>query len=154
MRANLTVLPAACEVEVWVVRHGERIDETNDERARDWFERTPRDRQFDPELTPAGRVQAAAAAATLTRLVSRSRAPSPERATGTDEPAAAPLFDVVFTSPMQRCLATADEISRILAPPGGVKVGEIEIQLKSSFRQYSASMPQMWHPEVIPAHAM
>jgi hypothetical protein len=48
---------------LWVVRHGERIDETA--LAADWARSTPKSRRFDPPLTKEGGRQAVEAGKTL-----------------------------------------------------------------------------------------
>eukprot|EP00959_Pyramimonas_sp_CCMP1952_P345164 7228558-Pyramimonas_sp.AAC.2 len=51
---------------MWVVRHGERIDETA--KAAEWLSQTPKSRRFDPPLTEEGGRQATAAGQTLSKL--------------------------------------------------------------------------------------
>ena len=82
--------PSSCEV--WIVRHGERYDEVP---GNTWYE-TSGAAWLDPPLTACGRVQAEHAAVVLDTML---------RETHTDT--AAPLIDAIFSSPLQRCIATA-----------------------------------------------
>ncbi|KAJ8604002.1 hypothetical protein CTAYLR_003340 [Chrysophaeum taylorii] len=93
-------MTVAEKVEVWIVRHGERIDETP--LYRSWVSTVPKTRRFDPPLTAEGLNQASAAASVL--RVSRRR------------------FRRVFSSPLSRTLSTASEIAREL---GGVPVSVV-----------------------------
>lgn len=88
----------APRIELWVVRHGERIDETTEGNA--WYHATDQSRRFDPFLTEAGKCQARAAGATLRRLIV---AQSDYEEADDD----GPIFERIYCSPMQRCLATA-----------------------------------------------
>ena len=84
------------DVLVYMVRHGERIDET---RAGDEWIQQNRDRWFDPPLTERGKEQA-------------SRAAEKMRAFVGDE-----AFDRVFSSPLVRCLETSAEFGKVLGLP-------------------------------------
>lgn len=86
--------------QLWIVRHGERVDETVNAAA--WKAETPRCRHFDPPLTVDGERQARAAAAVLASGA-RDRAGS-----------AIPKFDRIYASPCARTLATARELSASL----------------------------------------
>lgn len=85
-------MAALAAPQLWIVRHGERVDETASGPV--WKAATPRCRHFDPPLTVDGEAQARAAAAALA--------------------AAAPAFDRIYASPCARTLATARELSRSL----------------------------------------
>ena len=78
---------------LFIVRHGERIDETSNKAV--WRAQTPRNRLFDPPLTETGAGQARAAAEFL-----RTRS-----------------FDRIYASPCARTLATAKELSEALHLP-------------------------------------
>lgn len=69
---------------VWIVRHGERADQADDE----WWRRASR--PHDPPLTDRGFQQAAAAAEALNGA----------------------KVDAIYSSPFLRCVQTASEISR------------------------------------------
>jgi hypothetical protein len=85
---------AASSCEVWIVRHGERYDEVP---GNTWYETSGfKLAWLDPPLTACGRVQAEHAAVVLDTML---------RETHTDT--AAPLIDAIFSSPLQRCIATA-----------------------------------------------
>mmetsp|Transcript_68 Transcript_68/g.136 ORF Transcript_68/g.136 Transcript_68/m.136 type:complete len:272 (-) Transcript_68:892-1707(-) len=77
---------------LWMVRHGERIDETS--AAMQWLASTPQSRMFDPPLTEAGAEQAAAAAKTL---LGHTRKPA--------------FGNFIYSSPMARCLRTASVVA-------------------------------------------
>ncbi|KAJ1457562.1 histidine phosphatase superfamily [Pelagophyceae sp. CCMP2097] len=83
----------------WMLRHGERIDETDAGQA--WKEATPRERRFDPPLTANGKQQARSAAGVLTGHG----------------------FRRIFSSPLQRCLETAFEVAQLLDLPVTVLPG-------------------------------
>ena len=122
--ATFSPVPATCDV--WVLRHGERIDETPDGRA--WYYKTDKARRFDPPLTEAGRSQARQAAATLQRLVDASSSAHEKPGSGGPggKGSKRPLFDAIYCSPMSRCLATAQEVFDFLpadrSPPEGISV--------------------------------
>lgn len=82
--------------DLWLVRHGERIDETD--HARKWWSETPADRRFDPPLTKQGGQQAAMAGKTLARTMGK-RGQS---------------FRCVYSSPLSRTLSTSVEVARAL----------------------------------------
>lgn len=97
----------------WLVRHGERIDETDEvrrpllcptspftllsvcvpvcEQYRAWVERTHPGRRFDPHLTAAGKAQAAVAAEALSGLPH--------------------TYTALYCSPQLRCIETAAPIA-------------------------------------------
>lgn len=94
-------LPVASEVptcEVFVVRHGERLDEVP---GNDWRKQCG-ERWFDPPLTKQGIAQAAYAAAVLqSQLCGHADTP----------------FDVIYCSPLQRCVSTAALFSQAFGAP-------------------------------------
>jgi broad specificity phosphatase PhoE len=92
---------ASCEV--WIVRHGERYDEVP---GNDWYE-TCGESWLDPPLTARGQVQAEDAALALEARLRETQT----------EAAAEPLFDAIFSSPLQRCISTAAPFSRIFGLP-------------------------------------
>ena len=53
-------------VHVWLVRHGQRADESAEKKL--FYAQTPRERWFDPPLTERGGFQAAAAAERVSRF--------------------------------------------------------------------------------------
>jgi len=81
---------AAQKPTLFIVRHGERVDETSHKAA--WKAQTPANRRFDPPLTEQGATQARTAAEFL-----RSQ-----------------CFDRIYASPCARTLATAKELSEAL----------------------------------------
>lgn len=85
------------QVRLWIVRHGERIDEVPGQK--DWGRRNPR-QWFDPPLTENGKQQA------------RSTAELLKEQLGPEPPIAA-----IFTSPLRRCLQTAEQLSEVLGLP-------------------------------------
>lgn len=87
-------LDGAAEVRAWVVRHGERVDET--EEARVWYDTIDPERWFDPPLTEAGREQA--------RRAARRLADTHERVG----------FEAIYVSPLLRTLQTAEEMAKLL----------------------------------------
>lgn len=87
--------PKVPRCEVFVVRHGERLDEVP---GNDWRQRCPA-QWFDPPLTDKGKRQAEYAASQL-QLQDSSI-----------------TFDVIYCSPLQRCVSTAAYFSQAFGAP-------------------------------------
>jgi broad specificity phosphatase PhoE len=86
-------------IDVFMIRHGERIDETP---AGDEWIQNNRERWYDPPLTDAGKLQAVTSAERLKTFVgNKSGIP----------------FDKVFSSPLVRCLETSAGFSAVLGLP-------------------------------------
>lgn len=96
------VRPEVDLVRVWLVRHGERIDETAAGRA--WME-TAGSRYFDPPLTDEGRRQARAAGRRMQAVHDKVG------------------FECVYVSPLTRTLQTAEEFAAELGLPSVVAPG-------------------------------
>lgn len=90
-------LSTAGGVQLWVVRHAERIDETPAGPA--WQQRHPRE-WFDPPLTDAGKQQAERMAQSVSRQLGK-----------------APVVGAIFCSPLRRALQTAEPLSEALGLP-------------------------------------
>eukprot|EP00449_Zooxanthella_nutricula_P031222 CAMPEP_0198493564 /NCGR_PEP_ID=MMETSP1462-20131121/4096_1 /TAXON_ID=1333877 /ORGANISM="Brandtodinium nutriculum, Strain RCC3387" /LENGTH=332 /DNA_ID=CAMNT_0044222261 /DNA_START=115 /DNA_END=1109 /DNA_ORIENTATION=+ len=88
----------ACEV--FVVRHGERLDEVPGPERDRWM-RACGERSFDPPLTARGQRQAFDSARML--FVRLQAVPKP--------------FDVIYTSPLQRCVSTAAAFAEVFGLP-------------------------------------
>lgn len=95
--------PPPTECEVWIVRHGERLDEVP---GNQWYKEAEKTGAawFDPPLTAKGQKQAAGAASALQEMLSKRGA--------IDIP-----FDVVYSSPLQRCVATAAPFAEAFGIP-------------------------------------
>lgn len=87
--------------EVWLVRHGERIDETT--AYSEWKASCPPSRRFDPSLTDTGKMQAREAAESLKHMLAHH--PSGGDTGG---------WTTLFVSPLARTLSTASEIASSL----------------------------------------
>jgi hypothetical protein len=85
-------------VEVWVVRHGERVDEVPGVRWDKCGKTNPQ--WFDPALTGLGHQHAAGVADALRGKF------------GPECP-----FDVIYTSPLVRTVQTAEKFSEVPTPP-------------------------------------
>mmetsp|Transcript_49112 Transcript_49112/g.87647 ORF Transcript_49112/g.87647 Transcript_49112/m.87647 type:complete len:283 (-) Transcript_49112:1477-2325(-) len=81
---------------VWMVRHGERLDEVDRNR---WIKMATRRTWHDPPLTSRGKDQAVLAARSLLEHA-RQRS-----------------FDAIYTSPLLRCMQTAEQIAKHLDLP-------------------------------------
>lgn len=87
--------------EVFLVRHGERVDEVRGEEKKAWLASLKDGNEhFDPPLTLRGRAQAASSAHMLRAKLA-----------GT-----APV-DVIFSSPLQRCVCTAAPFAEAFGVP-------------------------------------
>jgi len=87
--------------EVFLVRHGERVDEVRGEEHNAWLASLKQGNEhFDPPLTLKGRAQAAASAHMLRAKLAE----------------AAPI-DVIFSSPLQRCVCTAAPFAEAFGVP-------------------------------------
>ena len=87
------------ECEVYIVRHGERLDEVGGPAMIQWAASLTND-GFDPPLTDQGFAQAQDAALALHRQMQ-----------------SLPPFDVIFCSPLQRCVRTAEAFSALFKLP-------------------------------------
>jgi len=85
--------------EVWIVRHGERFDEVP---GNNWFDICG-DLWFDPPLTDEGKKQAAAASEIMMTMNDSNGIPI--------------SFDTIYSSPLQRCVSTAEPFSARLGAP-------------------------------------
>eukprot|EP01105_Mastigella_eilhardi_P000706 TRINITY_DN10866_c0_g1_i1.p2 TRINITY_DN10866_c0_g1~~TRINITY_DN10866_c0_g1_i1.p2 ORF type:complete len:196 (-),score=46.30 TRINITY_DN10866_c0_g1_i1:38-625(-) len=90
-------------IELWVVRHGERVDH----KCKQW-RAGPCERQFDPPLTPAGARMASATAARLAR----------ETAVVEKQPRT-----LLLASPFVRALATSAPIAACFGVPISIENG-------------------------------
>jgi len=87
--------------EVFLVRHGERVDEVRGEEKKTWLASLKDGNEhFDPPLTLRGRAQAASSARMLRAKLS---GPAP--------------VDVIFSSPLQRCVCTAAPFAEAFGVP-------------------------------------
>ena len=96
-----TQSPPQATADVFVLRHGERVDETRGPEFDRWIQDTEEWRRFDPPLTTRGRAQAASAAAAFAVYTK----------------GAGIRFDVIYCSPTQRCVSTAAAFSMALGVP-------------------------------------
>jgi len=106
---------APYSTEVFLVRHAERVDEIRGDEQVQWLETTAKERRFDPPLTKHGLQQSSEAASKLAAyFAERGREEakaSPICLNDSEEKAqTAPTlkpFDVIFCSPLLRCVQTA-----------------------------------------------
>eukprot|EP00750_Incisomonas_marina_P017783 INCI2469.1.p1 GENE.INCI2469.1~~INCI2469.1.p1 ORF type:complete len:416 (-),score=56.53 INCI2469.1:82-1329(-) len=112
-------------VTVFMVRHGQRIDETNEGRA---WQLQAGDRWYDPPLTEEGKQQAFGAASNLAKFlrdyadksISGAGQPGTAAASDREEQSEGVVFDVfprVFCSPLLRTLSTAEQFGRVFKMP-------------------------------------
>ena len=102
--------PASCgEVEVWIVRHGERVDEVP---GNTWIKCGKKNRLwFDPALTAGGHVHAEkVASAFCDRFAGFA---GDRHRPGLDR---APPFHAIYTSPLIRTVQTAEKFSAVTLP--------------------------------------
>ena len=97
------------EVDVWIVRHGERVDEVP---GNTWIKCGKRNRLwFDPALTAGGHVHAekvaAAFADRFAGFAGDRHRPGLQRA---------PPFHAIYTSPLIRTVQTAEKFSAVTRP--------------------------------------
>jgi len=94
--------PVACSppdhdvCDVWLVRHGERLDEVNEAL---WRDTCTAKNWHDPPLTTNGQSQAHRRAKSLVDLASERR------------------FDAIYTSPLLRCMQTSEQLAKVLGLP-------------------------------------
>jgi len=97
------------EVEVWIVRHGERVDEVP---GNTWIKCGKRNRLwFDPALTARGHVHAEKVA---TAFGDRFAGFAGDRHRSGLE--SAPPFHAIYTSPLIRTVQTAEKFSAVTRP--------------------------------------
>ena len=102
--------PASCgEVEVWIVRHGERVDEVP---GNTWIKCGKKNRLwFDPALTAGGHVHAEKVASAFcdrfAGVAGDRHRPGLDRA---------PPFHAIYTSPLIRTVQTAEKFSAVTRP--------------------------------------
>jgi broad specificity phosphatase PhoE len=105
--------------ELWVVRHGERVDET--EAYAQWRAATPSHRRFDPELTATGQAQARDAGDFLVRAAAVEETPGGLSTSAAVAAAAEKFGCTIYVSPLARTLSTAHEIAQVLMVASGGK---------------------------------
>jgi len=118
--------PAEGICDVYIVRHGERLDEVRGAEQEDWRASLKGADSFDPPLTEKGKLQALASARSL-----RSKFSSDEIA-----------FDVVHCSPLQRCVSTAQAFSHVFGIP--IQLVDGLGECCASLRHYNAKAPIRW----------
>ena len=107
-------------VAVFMVRHGERIDECA--AGASWREQAG-DRWFDPPLTERGREQAATAARRLQDFLNQHRQQHEQHLQNDSSKSAIgdiieiDSFDAVYCSPLLRTLQTAEQFGKVLDIP-------------------------------------
>lgn len=97
-------------MEVWHVRHGQRVDEVSGPVRSAWAGSTAvqEGRYYDSPLTKHGHIQASMAGIYLSRL------PFNQEGTTADGKGCSPSFDRVYTSPLIRAVQTAACVSQAL----------------------------------------
>mmetsp|Transcript_53324 Transcript_53324/g.114561 ORF Transcript_53324/g.114561 Transcript_53324/m.114561 type:complete len:486 (+) Transcript_53324:68-1525(+) len=124
---------AACNV--YVVRHGERMDEVPG-KERDEWRATCGSRDFDPPLTGRGHLQALSSAKALRAQIKEERP-----------------FDVIHSSPMQRCVSTAELFAQIFNVPIHIVPGLAECS--AALRTTNSRSQQRWnHVMTIEEHRL
>jgi len=104
---NQSQLEAQGQGRLWLLRHGERVDETADWVS--WAEETPSFRHFDPPLTQAGEAQARDAARAMLVKVGENTGHKDVGALSSPS-----IFQVIYSSPLERALSTAHEAAQVL----------------------------------------
>lgn len=150
--ANLVVQPrsrqdclkgqeqAPCDV--YVVRHGERLDEVAG-KERDRWMKTCGNRNFDPPLTKRGKEQALSSARLLRAKLGGLEAP----------------FDVIHSSPLERCVSTAEAFAEVFQVPIRVVNGlgeccaALRATNKQAERRWGHVMTKREHEQLCPAAA-
>jgi len=101
---------------IWIIRHGERIDDVD----ADWVDTA--EFIYDPPLTERGHKQA--------------------RLTGMKLLSESTNISFIFSSPFQRCISTALEISQIIQVPVLIEDGLSEVLTRSVV---SSQPALLWH---------
>lgn len=99
--ATAATMASSALCEVYIVRHGERVDEVPGAEQQQWLQSLCGADRFDPPLTRRGVQQAAESARTLRQLLHGQVQP----------------FEAVYCSPLLRCVQTAEHFSAIFGIP-------------------------------------
>ena len=102
---NSKALDTPCTKELWLIRHGERIDLSLKYSA--WIRSTPKIRHFDPPLTDKGRKQAFERGQKMENDLKELK--------NRNEILKIPTC--IYTSPLDGCINTAVEIAKTLKLP-------------------------------------
>eukprot|EP01083_Nonionella_stella_P283567 965222_1 len=92
--------------QLWLIRHGERMDEVGTNEAKKWHNKSPKTRLFDPPLTKNGYKQAKERGQLLLKELSKFQ---------NNKSNSYPKY--IYSSPTERTLGTAMNIALILKLP-------------------------------------
>ena len=136
-----TAIHSTTNMNVYVTRHGARIDNGPD-RDRKWLERAGHGRRHDAHMSPLGHTAASELATEFVKRQEQQQLSEPK------------ILDYIVSSPFLRCMETAEAIAKsmnlkIMVEPGISEVGANSTQMASQIelkRKFASTIDHDYEP--------